>query len=309
VATLEQLDYDWNLTATEDINFGSIAVGESKTLATAKDFTLDTKEGGYSFSLTVTPSQQSAAVQIETPLDAITGFTADRFSQDNGELDRFLRVSEDPVVKYLGTEYTFPVNVKLKSVTFVLGNTNMSSTNVRVFDVETGDEVAVTEEISISANEQGASYTAAITGGGVNLTAGRAYALMLREDAGTAAIVVGVATNKSNKGKVIFVVDGTLDWRLASYAFMIRANVEPGAVKIGDVTTQTLAQAARQGDNFLLSYPAGVSSVSVYNVAGQKVAEYKLNASGTYTMQTANLANGVYVLKFNGSNTVVKILK
>jgi hypothetical protein len=65
----------------------------------------------------------------------------------------------------------------------------------------------------------------------------------------------------------------------------------------------------RQGDDFKLSYPAVATSVSVYNVTGQRVGEYKLNVDGKYTLSTANLTNGIYILKFNGTNQAVKIIK
>jgi hypothetical protein len=64
----------------------------------------------------------------------------------------------------------------------------------------------------------------------------------------------------------------------------------------------------RRGDNFELTYPFVASLVTVYNVTGQKVGEYKLNGKGTFTLPAAGLANGVYVLKFDDSTTV-KILK
>jgi hypothetical protein len=308
VATIEQLDYYWNVADTKDIDFGTIAYEESKTMATAEDFTFDTKEFGYSFLLTVIPDQESAAIQLETPAYAIA-LTPNTFSQNNGDLDRFLYVTDEIVVKYTGMEYTFPVKVNLKSVTFVLGGTDMSSTNVHVFDVETGNEVAVTAEIPVSANPNGAFYTATITGGGVNLVAGKAYALMVREDP-SKRISIGTATSKSTNGKfAISNDDGTLDWYSSAYSIMVDANVEASGSKIEDLAAQTLTKAVRQGNDFVLSYPASATSVSAYNVDGQKVAEYKLNTSGTYTMPAANLANGVYVLKFNGSNTVVKILK
>jgi hypothetical protein len=79
---------------------------------------------------------------------------------------------------------------------------------------------------------------------------------------------------------------------------------------IAPVKTLETIKAARQGDNFVLSYPATATSVAVYNIAGQKVTDYKLNANGTYTLPVGNLANGVYVLKFNDAqSTAVKILK
>jgi hypothetical protein len=80
-----------------------------------------------------------------------------------------------------------------------------------------------------------------------------------------------------------------------------------GTTAISSVKTE-ITKAVRQGNNFVLSYPTSASSVSVYNVAGQRVGEYKLNATGTYTLPAANLANGAYVLKFN-NGTSVKVLK
>jgi len=79
---------------------------------------------------------------------------------------------------------------------------------------------------------------------------------------------------------------------------------------IADNKVETKVRVARTEKNsFELTYPATATSVEVYNIAGQKVGEYKLNASGTYTLSAAGLANGAYILKFNGSNEVVKILK
>ena len=65
----------------------------------------------------------------------------------------------------------------------------------------------------------------------------------------------------------------------------------------------------RKGNDFILKYPSTANSVALYNIAGQKVNEYKLNASGTYTLPASDLQNGVYILKFDGSNAVIKILK
>ena len=48
------------------------------------------------------------------------------------------------------------------------------------------------------------------------------------------------------------------------------------------------------------------TAVEVYNVAGQKVAASKVN--GTAFIPAANLAKGIYMVKFN-DNTVVKVMK
>ncbi|GHU67398.1 hypothetical protein FACS189413_02090 [Bacteroidia bacterium] len=79
---------------------------------------------------------------------------------------------------------------------------------------------------------------------------------------------------------------------------------------VGIPNTQPEAtQVIRQGNNFQLTYPKAAQSLAVYNIAGQKVAEKALNASGTDVLPAAHLANGVYILKFNGTNTTVKVIK
>lgn len=65
-----------------------------------------------------------------------------------------------------------------------------------------------------------------------------------------------------------------------------------------------------QNNNFELSYPKELTSVSVLNASGQIVANYKLPANGNFTIPANNLLKGLYILKFNGSQTAtVKIVK
>jgi hypothetical protein len=65
-----------------------------------------------------------------------------------------------------------------------------------------------------------------------------------------------------------------------------------------------------QADRFVLSYPAGTTSIAVYNVAGQKIAEYTLNPDGKQSIPTAGLPKGVYILKFAGkTGETVKVIK
>jgi hypothetical protein len=97
---------------------------------------------------------------------------------------------------------------------------------------------------------------------------------------------------------------------LNSYGITSTITIVQGEVASGiQAVKPEIANALRQGDDFLLSYPASATSVSVYNVTGQRIGEYKLNASGKYTLPAAQLANGIYILKFNGTNTVVKVIK
>jgi len=77
------------------------------------------------------------------------------------------------------------------------------------------------------------------------------------------------------------------------------------AVKVQPVTVSL------NGDNFVLKYPASAASVSVYNVAGQKLAEYKLPATESFIIPAGNYFKGVYFFNFAGANgsTTVKIMK
>lgn len=79
-----------------------------------------------------------------------------------------------------------------------------------------------------------------------------------------------------------------------------------GINTVGSKTVKVFSQ----GDRFVLTCPAGTSSVAVYSVAGQKFAEYALNSAGTYSIPAARLPKGVYILKFAGkTNEMVKVVK
>ncbi|MDR0681462.1 MAG: hypothetical protein LBG15_06405, partial [Dysgonamonadaceae bacterium] len=74
---------------------------------------------------------------------------------------------------------------------------------------------------------------------------------------------------------------------LDSYGRKLAIRVKQGDadwIDTGISTVQSVesVKAVRQGDNFLLSYPTSATSVSVYNVAGQRMGEYKLDAKGKY---------------------------
>ena len=69
--------------------------------------------------------------------------------------------------------------------------------------------------------------------------------------------------------------------------------------------TASATKAFVNGGNIEVSSPKA-TSVAVYNVAGQKVAEQAF--AGNATIKASNLAKGIYVLKFN-DNTVLKLTK
>jgi|GEM_PF-1694736 len=102
----------------------------------------------------------------------------------------------------------------------------------------------------------------------------------------------------------------TGDYVLASHGITARITVKQGdgGVGINKVDTPQ-AKVAKTAEGLNVSYPAAATSVAVYNVAGQLVAQYALNATGTLTIPASDLANGVYLFKFNGINQTVKVLK
>jgi hypothetical protein len=104
---------------------------------------------------------------------------------------------------------------------------------------------------------------------------------------------------------------------IASYACNLTLQIKQGDAEwqeegrptsISTVNVKEV-KAVRRGNDFLLSYPSSATSVSVYNVAGQKTGEYKLNQSGQQTLPAANWAKGIYILRFTGSDSAVKVLK
>jgi alpha-L-arabinofuranosidase len=75
-------------------------------------------------------------------------------------------------------------------------------------------------------------------------------------------------------------------------------------------STADSANISRQGDNFKLTYPSGVTSFSLYNMDGKYLCERPLDTAGDYLIPANQLSNGVYILKLNGENEMtLKLLK
>jgi len=98
---------------------------------------------------------------------------------------------------------------------------------------------------------------------------------------------------------------------VASFGVTATIPVTQGDVTGIPSTKVELTTVSLNGNDFVLRYPASATSVSVYNVAGQKVASYPLTAAGTFTVPAANYSKGVYLFNFTGANGVstVKALK
>ncbi len=76
------------------------------------------------------------------------------------------------------------------------------------------------------------------------------------------------------------------------------------ATGISDVKSATQnVIAINDGSSIQLTYPEGMKSVEVINVAGQVISEYSLEGTSA-TIPAANLSKGLYLLKFNTGATV-----
>ena len=77
------------------------------------------------------------------------------------------------------------------------------------------------------------------------------------------------------------------------------------------VATVADTKVVNRNGNFELTYTPGYSAVSVYNVAGQKIADYRLPDTGTFTVPAGNYPKGVYLISFTGAKgaSTVKVMK
>lgn len=101
--------------------------------------------------------------------------------------------------------------------------------------------------------------------------------------------------------------------KITSYACDLTLKVvqgNGGTSGIDANETEAGVKAVRQGDDFMLSYPQGLTAVTVYAVSGVRIASYPLSANGQFTLPAAELPKGVYILEFSGNQRKsIKILK
>ena len=101
----------------------------------------------------------------------------------------------------------------------------------------------------------------------------------------------------------------TNDGKAVKLSFLIDMNgVFPRNLGTSSVIVQDQVSVRQQGGHIELVYPADASSVAIYAITGQKVAEYALDKTGTSSLSTDRLGKGIYILKFKGINAAVKIL-
>jgi hypothetical protein len=293
---------------TETITIGALASGVSVT----KDIELLTEITEvpklYYYTLTIT-STEGALDYLETPNYVGVQASEDVLARDNGEFSGYVYLSEDNLPnKKMGAIFGIPVATTLKSIDFNLYNTEIGTATVRLF--KAGTDGSLTEIFNNSTPvenliEGERIYNIAPTTGDIALEEGT-YIATIDEPVGTHLGIVATSNNAGITGA--YTLDGDRWYTSNQFTFYIRLNLGEASVRIAALVKES-TKAARQGDDFKLTYPASATSVAVYNVTGQRVGEYKLNASGSYTLPAAGWANGVYILKFNGSNTTVKVIK
>lgn len=85
--------------------------------------------------------------------------------------------------------------------------------------------------------------------------------------------------------------------------------IQGDATDVDKITAEGI-RVNRNGEYIELTYPQSVNSVAVINAAGQMIRDYILPSTGSFSLPTATLNKGLYILKFNGSQTAtVKIVK
>ena len=93
----------------------------------------------------------------------------------------------------------------------------------------------------------------------------------------------------------------------ADMSILVQQGITTGlsAVPVANV------KVVNENNGFELSYTPDYSVISVYNVAGQKVAGYQLPVNGTFIIPNGNYPKGVYLFTFTGTKgaSTVKVMK
>ena len=93
-----------------------------------------------------------------------------------------------------------------------------------------------------------------------------------------------------------------VEGNFAKKEFIINQGVTGVSVtKTSPVTVKTI------GNNFEITYPSNINTVSVYSTSGQLIKTVALEG-GKSTIDASNLSRGVYILKFN-DNVTIKVVK
>lgn len=108
-----------------------------------------------------------------------------------------------------------------------------------------------------------------------------------------------LTSGSGRKGDIVFETEGGIQTKV---------HITQGTPSGVETIETSPINAIPNGDNFELSYPEGTNTVTLMNVAGQILATYELPTGGKFTMPASNLSKGIYLMKFNGNETI-KIIK
>lgn len=96
---------------------------------------------------------------------------------------------------------------------------------------------------------------------------------------------------------------------LQSYGAEATITIKQGAVNGLPAKQTTTTRAIPNANGYKLHYNSDFKTLQVLNTAGQTIETQTLNQSGTYQLDTKQMAKGVYFLKLSGSKTeTVKIV-
>ena len=92
--------------------------------------------------------------------------------------------------------------------------------------------------------------------------------------------------------------------KIATYGADMSILVKQGSGTGLSVITIADTKVINKGNHFELGYSSDYSAISVYNIAGQKIAAYQLPATGTFIVPADNYTKGIYLFSFTGANGV-----
>lgn len=82
------------------------------------------------------------------------------------------------------------------------------------------------------------------------------------------------------------------------------------ALAVAEVNASGKVKAVCDGEEFLLTYPTGYCSLSVYDISGKLLDSRSLSPAGSDRISASGLRNGIYLLQFVGKDAqTVKVLK
>lgn len=99
------------------------------------------------------------------------------------------------------------------------------------------------------------------------------------------------------------------DFTLATFGAEQKFEITQGDPGVGIKEIEASAFSARIiGDDIELSYPEGITAVTMMNIAGHVIATYELSTNGSFTIPATSLSKGIYLLKFSNNETI-KVVK